>query len=93
MPRTKTKRQPTPQSAPPFLEVNGPGVEVFTLSEAATYLRLPEEEVLRLVSEQDLPARQAGTEWRFLKGAIQAWLSQPVSNKKDPGSLCRRVQG
>jgi excisionase family DNA binding protein len=37
-------------------------------------LRLPEADVLRLVAEQGLPARQVGTEWRFLKAAVQDWL-------------------
>ena len=49
---------------------NGPAGEVFTLAEAAAYLRLPEKEVVRLIREQALPARQAGSDWRFLKTAI-----------------------
>jgi excisionase family DNA binding protein len=53
---------------------NGAADEVLTLKEAAAYLRLGESDVLRLVSEQGLPARQLGTEWRFLKAAIQDWL-------------------
>jgi excisionase family DNA binding protein len=48
---------------------------VLTLAEAAAYLRLTEAEVLRLVDEQALPARQVGNERRFLKAAIQQWLS------------------
>jgi excisionase family DNA binding protein len=46
-----------------------------TLGEAAAYLRLPEPDVLRLIQEQGLPARQIGSEWRFLKSAIEQWLS------------------
>jgi excisionase family DNA binding protein len=70
---SRTKRQPVPSSA------NGGVVqaEVLTLAEAAAYLRLPAAEVVRLVSDQHLPARRAGTEWRFLKTAIQQWLSAP----------------
>ena len=45
MPRTKAK----PVPPPPALAANGPTTEVLTLAEAATYLRLPEEEVVRLV--------------------------------------------
>jgi excisionase family DNA binding protein len=59
--------------------LNGPASDILSLSEAAAYLRLPEQEVLRLVREQELPARQAGAEWRFWKAAIQAWLSQPLA--------------
>ncbi len=54
---------------------NGPMSEVLTLAEAAAYLRLPEPDVLRAVREQELPARQVGAEWRFLRAAIQHWLS------------------
>src|ERR1700681_224842 len=57
--------------------VNGAAVEVLTLSEAAAYLRLPEEDVLRLVDQQALPGRRLANEWRFLKSAIQQWLSTP----------------
>jgi excisionase family DNA binding protein len=55
--------------------VNGIPAEVLTLSEAAVYLRLPEEAVLRLVDQQALPGRRLANEWRFLKSAIQQWLS------------------
>ena len=75
MPRTKKHgpdlvRRPQPASA-----VNGPPSEVLTLAEAAAYLRLSEAEVLRLVDEQALPARRLGEERRFLKAAMQQWLS------------------
>jgi excisionase family DNA binding protein len=58
---------------------NGPAADVLTLGEAATYLRLAEADVVRLVEEQGLPSRRLGNEWRFLKGAIQAWLSMPAA--------------
>jgi excisionase family DNA binding protein len=54
-----------------------PQADVLTLAETAAYLRLPEEEVLRLVREQNLPGRLAGTEWRFLKAGVQDWLKAP----------------
>ena len=78
----KVKPSPAPSSAAP---ANGSIPEVLTLAEAAAYLRLPEAEVERLVREQRLPARQVGSEWRFLLAAIRHWLStgKPlVSNKE-----------
>src|SRR5256885_1418998 len=73
MPRTKSKAQtPVAASTP---GTNGSAGEVYSLAEAAGYLRLPEAEVLRLIREQGLPARQAGTAWRLLKTAIQQWLA------------------
>src|SRR5690348_9853107 len=87
MSRTKKRPEPTPQPSPqPTAAVNGPPPEVFTLSEVAAYLRLPEGDVLRLVKEQGLPARQLGAEWRFLKAAVQQWLAtgspKPQSGKE-----------
>lgn len=79
MPRT-TKKPATPQPA----AANGPAnAAVLTLAEAAEYLRLPEDEVVRMVREQGLHARQVGSEWRFLTSAIDDWLRtgpQPLSN-------------
>ncbi len=74
MPRTKKQAETTPKT----VLLNGPVTgEVLTLAEAAAYLRLPEEEVVRLAQMQDLPGRLAGAEWRFLKTAIKHWLSTP----------------
>jgi len=66
MPRAKS---------PPPTTVNGSMGEVLTLAEAAAYLRLTEADVLQLVHSQNLPGRFTGSEWRFLKTAIQQWLS------------------
>jgi excisionase family DNA binding protein len=77
MPRTKQKTPPR--------TVNGPPDEVLTLAEAAAYMRLPEADVLRLVTEQALPARRLGNEWRFLKEAIRQWLSTPPSKGSKEG--------
>lgn len=84
MPRTK----PSPQTVvPPSVAANGPAADVLTLAEAAAYLRLPEQDVVRMVHEQGLPARQVGLEWRFFKAAIQHWLStgspEPSSSKEN----------
>jgi excisionase family DNA binding protein len=75
MPRTKAKPEPTPPPAAPL--ATAPTTEVLTLAETAAYLRLPEADVVELVHSQDLPGRLAGGQWRFLKSAIQNWLSQP----------------
>ena len=57
MPRTR--KQPKPTAKP--VALNGPTTgEVLTLAEAAAYLRLPEEEVVKLTQMQDLPGRLAG---------------------------------
>ena len=56
--------------------------DVLTLAEAAAYLRLPEETICRLVKEEGLPGRKIGSEWRFLKAALQDWLKAPSQKER-----------
>lgn len=51
--------------------------DVLTLAEASEYLRVSEDEVVRLTTRQGLPGRRAGRDWRFLKAAVQDWLKRP----------------
>jgi excisionase family DNA binding protein len=76
MAHTRTK----PRKAASSVPANGlapASAEIFTLPEAAAYLRVSESDLVRLVHDQALPGRQFGTEWRFLKSAIQDWLRIP----------------
>jgi excisionase family DNA binding protein len=76
MPRTKLKPEP--------VGPNGQQAEVLNLTEAAAYLRLAQQDVLRMVREQSLPGRQVGEEWRFLRSAIQDWLrTGPARSSKE----------
>jgi excisionase family DNA binding protein len=52
----------------------GQSEEVLTLAEAASYLRVPEADLLRLVENHDIPAQKIGGEWRLLKKALTEWL-------------------
>lgn len=79
MPRTTKPTGTAPLASP---AANGPTQpDVLTLAEAAAYLRLTEEDVLRLVNEQALPARRLGNEWRFLKAAVQHWLTHMIHRR------------
>jgi excisionase family DNA binding protein len=49
--------------------------DVLTLAEAASYLRVPEQELLHLAEHRDIPAQRIGGEWRFLKRALGHWLT------------------
>jgi excisionase family DNA binding protein len=74
MARSKKKSE-QPTTPLPSMTTNGSTGEVFTLAEAAAYLRLSASEVMTLVHSQSLPGRCIGGEWRFLKSAIQQWLA------------------
>lgn len=93
MVRTGTKKaRPTPSakpSAPPAPPASNAGEEVLTLAEAAAYLRLPEKDVITAVSTQSLPGRLVSGEWRFLKAALQQWLSvsQPTAEMRKAALL------
>jgi excisionase family DNA binding protein len=94
MPRTR-KPKPEPIATPrpqPGL-ANCPPAEVMNLSEAAAYLRLPDADVLRLVTEQALPGRRLGNEWRFLKAAIQDWLRSGTPTAKGTKEAWLSVAG
>jgi excisionase family DNA binding protein len=71
MPRAKVKSATPANAAPP---TPAERAEVLTLSEAAAYLRIGEAALLQAVRDQGLPARQIGSDWRFLKAALQDWL-------------------
>ena len=77
MSQTRTKPNKKPKAATAANGVAEPAGEVFTMSEAAAYLRVSEAEITRLIHDQALPGRLLGGEWRFLKSAIQVWLSTP----------------
>jgi excisionase family DNA binding protein len=78
----KTKRQPSPAPGANGNAVHPP--DVLTLSEAAAYLRITEEDALRLANGRDLPGRKVGADWRFLKSALDDWLKgdAPASGRE-----------
>jgi excisionase family DNA binding protein len=51
-----------------------PENEVLTLQEAATYLKVSFEDMLRLAESNRVPAQKIGEDWRFLKLALSRWL-------------------
>jgi excisionase family DNA binding protein len=48
--------------------------DVLTLEEAAAFLRVPEESVLRLAANEELPGRTIDGQWRFLRAGLADWL-------------------
>lgn len=71
-----TKKKPVAQPVAPLAtSANGVVSEVLTLADAAAYLRVGEPDVVDLIRSQNLPGRLIAGNWRFLKSAIQQWLS------------------
>ena len=73
--KTKAGKRTTNGRAPlPAIESGA----VLSLTEAAAYLRVSEEAVLRMVRSQGLAGRNIGDEWRFLRSAVDEWLRVPL---------------
>lgn len=52
-------------------------LDVLTLAQAATYLRLPEEAVRGEAEAGRIVGREIGSEWRFLRDCLTQWLRIP----------------
>jgi excisionase family DNA binding protein len=92
MPRAKSKPQAPANAAPPAPAAqrsSTEAAEILTLAEVAAYLRVTEEEVMHSVRRQDLPGRLLGSEWRFLKSALQDWLRTPPLKPSKEAVLAR----
>lgn len=57
--------------------------EILTSAEAAAYLRVSEDALLKMAVEGSVPARKIGDDWRFLRKALYDWMhdgGRPVWN-------------
>ena len=51
--------------------------EVLTLAETAKYLRVSESDVVEMATQQELPGRKIGDQWRFHNHGLVHWLCVP----------------
>jgi excisionase family DNA binding protein len=49
--------------------------EILTTKEVASYLKVSEATLYKLIKSGELPAFRIATEWRFTKEALEAWIS------------------
>jgi excisionase family DNA binding protein len=54
--------------------------DVLTLEQASVYLQLSTETVLNQALKGNIPGRKIENNWRFLKSAIDEWLSAKSSS-------------
>jgi len=64
-------------------------LDVLSLEEAATYLKIEFGDLRRMIKEQGLPGRKIGDQWRFLRGAIADWLRAPGGSAAQPEKPAR----
>jgi nitrogen PTS system EIIA component len=55
--------------------------ELLTLAEVATYLKVAEKTVLRMVHNNEIPSIKVASQWRFRRSMIDDWL---MSQMKSP---------
>jgi excisionase family DNA binding protein len=53
---------------------------VLTLAEAAAFLRVHPSTVYRLLKQGAIPAFKLGSDWRFTREAIEAWMRKNMED-------------
>ena len=48
--------------------------EVLTLSETASYLKIAERTIHRMIQRREIPCARVGSQWRFLRSVLDDWL-------------------
>jgi len=54
---------------------------VLTITDVATFLRIPKTSVYKLIHESGLPSFKVGKHFRFVEGEVQDWVEQGVRNR------------
>lgn len=49
--------------------------EIMTIREVATYLKVNDRTIYRLLSAKQLPAFKVGGSWRFRRADIDSWIA------------------
>lgn len=62
---------------------------VFTLTEAAKFLRIRKPVLQKLAEQRRVPARKIGKTWRFSRPVLEEWLRGEI----DPGIALLRQAG
>ena len=55
--------------------------QILTIEELGEYLRIPPEVIEQEARRGRIPGRNIADTWRFLKSAIDQWLSQQISRE------------
>ena len=48
--------------------------DILTLAQAAEYLQVSERTILRMLKDGKIPGRQVGSQWRFDREQLRAWV-------------------
>jgi excisionase family DNA binding protein len=56
--------------------------QLLTLEQVAKYLNVDRFTVYRLLAQKQLPAFKVGSQWRFKRKMIEAWLMKNASSPR-----------
>lgn len=58
------------------------GLDILTLGEVATYLRVTKRTLYRLAQEGALPAFKLGGAWRFRRDELNQWITENIGKQR-----------
>jgi excisionase family DNA binding protein len=56
--------------------------QLLTLEQVAKYLNVDRFTVYRLLAQKELPAFKVGSQWRFKREMIEAWLAKNANGAR-----------
>ena len=57
--------------------------DVMGIEEVGSYLKIPKSTIYKLAQEGKLPGQKVGKHWRFLRSAVDKWLSEGKSGQSN----------
>lgn len=58
-------------------------IEIMTIQEVATYLRVSERTVYEWAQKSEIPCGKLGTSWRFKKSEVDRWVNERLDSNTD----------
>jgi len=58
------------------------GLDILTLAEVASYLRVTKRTLYRLAQEGTLPAFKLGGTWRFRRDELNQWITENIGKQR-----------
>lgn len=58
------------------------GLDILTLAEVASYLRVTKRTLYRLAQEGALPAFKLGGTWRFRRDELNQWITENIGKQR-----------
>lgn len=55
---------------------------LLTTTQVARYLKVDKFTIYRLVAQKKIPAFRVGSQWRFRKSMLDAWLMKNLNSRK-----------